>query len=92
MNVAALNIEAIAETPKAHAEEVGRIEHLDAPALRRLQAIALIYSRGIEPAEYDSNVHGELLYQLKSARERFDLWDDLTIARAIKRLRDPTGW
>ena len=87
MNVVALNIEAIAETPASHAEEVGRIEHL-----RRLQAIALIYARGIEPAEYDGNVHGELLYQLKFARERFGLWDDLTIARAIKHLRDPTGW
>ncbi len=78
------------ETPESHAAEIAALQSLDATSLKRLQAIAQIYSRGVE--EYDERAMPKLRYELRSALERFGLWDDLTIARAIEELVDPMGW
>lgn len=80
------------ETPQSHAEELRAITSLDAHSLSRLHAIASVYSRGVDRSTADDVTFGLLLFELKSARERFELWDDLTIARAAAQLKDPTGW
>lgn len=87
MNVAA----ALSDSPENHLREIRSIRSVNAPALSRLRSIANMYARLTE-AEYDSRIHPELLYEFKAAQERLGLYDDLQIARAIKKLTDPTGW
>lgn len=87
MNVAAKLI----ESPETHAAEIRSITSLDERTLKRLMTIASMYTK-VDPASYDEHKYAELLFEMKSIKERLNLWDDLTISRAIRALRDPTGW
>lgn len=87
MNVAV----ALVESPENHLQEIRSIRSVNAPALARLRDIADTYA-SLTESEYDARIHPDLLYEFKAAQERLDLYDDLKIARAIKKLTDPTGW
>lgn len=81
------------ESPLSHAEEILSIRELDERSLRRVLHIASQYAT-VDAGTYDANknAYGELLFALKHIKESYGLWDDLTIARAIRALRDPSGW
>lgn len=82
----------IDESPSGHADELRMLRTPNPPVIQRVIDIASVYADGVSSELECTREACELLYELKSAAERFDLWDDLVVRRAARALMDPMGW
>jgi hypothetical protein len=80
------------QSPEAHALELQCLRTFTGRTVDQVRAIAEGYTEALDPSLVMTPPYQELRFELKSARERFSIFDCPELDRAIAALGDRSGW